>query len=783
MAEARSAVTEPRVHEIEEGKDNTSEFYLAFRQWRRSLVRRFYRTRNLIQNGLWPTKIWNLGGTVILLTGMCHVDSQITKPITDVVHWTEIHLHIPKGFPKDVKSFLASTVVGFGFFIVLYHVRRYALRLLLSYRGWMYEPPKSQSYTTLMWGLLVKVISGSHPTLYSCQQSLPRMPVPPLKTTIRDLLLSLKPLYEDKPEEFIQLEKEAEEFQKTIGPKLQRVLVLKSWWAANWVSDWWEKYIYLMGRSPLPINSNYYVMDQSYWKPTNRQTSRAASSVYQLMLVKQKTDREQVEALTIRNTIPVCMAQYERVFSTTRIPGEDIDELVHYSSSESKHIVVLHKGVMYKVDVFDCHGKIIPPQILEKQFNWIVVNASFQQEAMSEMCKSIPALTCLDRTTAARVRQQHFKEGINKESLDIVERSIIFISLETTCYEDMSERAKFLLHGDGKNIWFEKSINLLFFTDGRVGLNCEHSFADAPVVAHLQEFSMLGEVTDVYFTPDGYVIHADVPGKLIVTKPERLVWDVQEDLASSIRSALDLAKKNNADLELCVRDHSAYGKGFIKQCKVSPDAFIQMALQLTYYKNAGKFCLTYEASMTRLYLQGRTETVRTLSTDTVEFVRAMYNKSVSREGKIALFRKACEKHQRKYKDAMNGKAFDRHLFALFVASRGLGYDCEFLKKALMMPWTLSTSQQPQTQISWAPDCSLPQYSNKLSPGGGFGPVSDNGYGVSYMLPGNNKFFFHVSSKKCCNGTNAARFMDQLFESLQEIKTLFEGEEMEQKKDM
>lgn len=26
------------------------------------------------------------------------------------------------------------------------------------------------------------------------------------------------------------------------------------------VSDWWEEYIYLRGRSPLMVNSNYYVM-------------------------------------------------------------------------------------------------------------------------------------------------------------------------------------------------------------------------------------------------------------------------------------------------------------------------------------------------------------------------------------------------------------------------------------------------------------------------------------------------------------------------------------------
>ncbi len=36
-----------------------------------------------------------------------------------------------------------------------------------------------------------------------------------------------------------------------------------------------------------------------------------------------------------------------------------------------------------------------------------------------------------------------------------------------------------------------------------------------------------------------------------------------------------------------------------------------------------KFCLTYEASMTRLFREGRTETVRSCTVETCAFVRSM----------------------------------------------------------------------------------------------------------------------------------------------------------------
>ena len=61
------------------------------------------------------------------------------------------------------------------------------------------------------------------------------------------------------------MERLAREFESGIGQKLQRYLLVKSWWATNYVSDWWEDYVYLSGRSPLMINSNFYAVVR-YWK-------------------------------------------------------------------------------------------------------------------------------------------------------------------------------------------------------------------------------------------------------------------------------------------------------------------------------------------------------------------------------------------------------------------------------------------------------------------------------------------------------------------------------------
>lgn len=109
-----------------------------------------------------------------------------------------------------------------------------------------------------------------------------------------------------------------------------------------------------------------------------------------------------------------------------------------------------------------------------------------------------------------------------------------------------------------------------------------------------------------------------------------------------------------------------------------------------------------------------------------------------------MLRLACGQHQRGYQDAMCGKGIDRHLFCLYVVSKYLEVDSPFLKEVLSEPWRLSTSQTPHGQTS---KLDLAKHPDCISAGGGFGPVADDGYGVSYIIAGENLIFFHISSKR------------------------------------
>lgn len=136
-----------------------------------------------------------------------------------------------------------------------------------------------------------------------------------------------------------------------------------------------------------------------------------------------------------------------------------------------------------------------------------------------------------------------------------------------------------------------------------------------------------------------------------------------------------------------------------------------------------KFGLTYEAAMTRLFRGGRTDTIRSLSNDSRAFVESMADPKATDEERFELLKVATAKHSKDSKDATTGKGIDRHLFGLYVVSMGKEIESDFLAGALGKPWSLSTSQQPYQQC---PSLWSIKEGNIVCPGGGFGPVADDG---------------------------------------------------------
>lgn len=120
------------------------------------------------------------------------------------------------------------------------------------------------------------------------------------------------------------------------------------------------------------------------------------------------------------------------------------------------------------------------------------------------------------------------------------------------------------------------------------------------------------------------------------------------------------------DLDIVMLVFHHFGKDFPKSEKLSPDAFIQLALQLAYYRCAlpdhlphrgrgegscrqpaverghtethlpsriyGHSCATYESASLRMFHLGRTDTIRSASMDSLAFVKGMDDSNVPVRG-------------------------------------------------------------------------------------------------------------------------------------------------------
>lgn len=132
--------------------------------------------------------------------------------------------------------------------------------------------------------------------------------------------------------------------------------------------------------------------------------------------------------------------------------------------------------------------------------------------------------------------------------------------------------------------------------------------------------------------------------------PMRATWNLDIESKKVITQAVTANNEICDDLDLVIMTHSAFGKGFMKKARISPDAFFQLAMQLAYKRDSnGKRALTYEASVTRLFAQGRTETVRSLSNESAAFVDAMLDPSTTPADRVAKLKAAAEQHANLYK--------------------------------------------------------------------------------------------------------------------------------------
>lgn len=134
---------------------------------------------------------------------------------------------------------------------------------------------------------------------------------------------------------------------------------------------------------------------------------------------------------------------------------------------------------------------------------------------------------------------------------------------------------------------------------------------------------------------------------------KRIVWDISTYMKNAIRKAEAKISDMIPRVNLHVLDFSGYGKNFIVEQKMSPDAFIQVAFQVAYHRLYRECVTTYETLMTKRFFHGRTEAGFSVSKESMALAENF--DSAPKEERVAAIRKAVDAHVSMVKVGADGR--------------------------------------------------------------------------------------------------------------------------------
>ncbi|KAI7950444.1 hypothetical protein MJO29_009118 [Puccinia striiformis f. sp. tritici] len=607
---------------------------------------------------------------------------------------------------------------------------------------------------------------------------LPRLPVPPLEQSVKLYLRSIAPLLlqssgSDFEKEYQRREVWASELCAPggLGERLQnRLIDIDRSSPNNWLDDnYWIKLAYHSARSPLPVNSNWWILlkhDRDIpaaviegapetGRFTDWQLRRAATLIHRFMIFKGMLDRQEIIPDSSRS------ARWQRhwildsLYGITRVPHKPHDHL-NIPKRTSRHAIILARGHIYSLDILAPDYSLLPAKQIEANL-WSIVN----HVTLHPAAIPIGSLTGLDRDqwTDAREHLLSLDSTVNRDSLSAIEDGLFAL-----CLDDSTRPAGLQGHirtastnYDGYNRWFDKSFSFIVENNSRASVLGEHSPCDALIAAIITDFVLAEGVGPGLCDPT--VKAASHESENLGWK--KLEWVTDQRISQFIQDSKSTVESISKDSDSDLLIFDKYGTDYIKRSvRHSPDAYIQMAIQLAWFRQVGTVVSTYETGLTRLFKHGRTETIRTLSSESYAWVKAMdseedchliYN----------LFIQAISAHNSYTKKASLGRAFDRHFLGLRLQHRPsedgtlpeLFTDPVFAESS---EWQLSTSG-----IS----------AGERFIGTGFGCFG-RGYGINYLVAP-SRITFGIETKHSDPRTSASQFSEHLSQALIDIRILCE----------
>jgi len=591
----------------------------------------------------------------------------------------------------------------------------------------------------------MNITRSTKQSTFSRQDALPSLPLPSLEQTIDRLVESAACLCKDNPTTLQRLTKEATEAKKSESlQKIHTVLAQKAAMERNWLTPIWEEMAYLRARYPLFINTNIFLLRDSDFPLDGKQRDPIARAT--VLVDEMNNFRKQLMAETFPvealGNVPLCMAQYKKYYST-RIPQEGCDRLEVCKAQDLRYVTLMvDPGFMYAIEIDKCDAAAI---------KYCVQHAE-ELVAKGSREPILGALTTGDRDTWAKCRGLIANASPrNAQFFRMIEMSscIVSLDLKSPAITNFDEGIVRASHGNHRNRFYDKSYAFIVSSNGVCMQNCDHTPMDAIVTAGLTvddfiAYSKGHDVSSATGVPNGtHVIHMD--------------WDIPNEVHTLYTSVISPSTHHmlqHNQLVICY--FNKFGKGLLTKAKIHTDAFIQLSLQIAYYLDQeNKFAPVYESAMTRSFYEGRTETIRALTTQAMDFVKAYVSPGTPAGTLKELFASATKQHSKLTQNAVRGQGCDRHILGLKVVAA---------KEGVPLPALLTTNPEVQSSGRW-----LLSTSQMMGLGGigGFCHNVPEGYGACYFVRENL-----ISITLACNAesgkTDIKRFRGTLWNVMEDL---------------
>nr|XP_014345424.1 PREDICTED: peroxisomal carnitine O-octanoyltransferase [Latimeria chalumnae] len=543
------------------------------------------------------------------------------------------------------------------------------------------------------------------------QNSLPSLPVPSLDESLKKYLDAVKPFLSDP--ELQKTTEIVEKFQYGIGKELHQKLLERAKVRRNWLEEWWLNTAYLDVRMPSQLNVNFggpapYL--EHYWPPKDgTQLERGSIAVYYML---QYWNLIRIEQLPVHKTgsAPLDMDQFRMLYCTCKVPGVTRDSMINYFRTESEgkcptHLVVMCRGRVFAFDAVHDGRILTPPEIL--RFLGFIYFALCCYGGIHLVCN-------LAREYLINLDPR------NPSILETIQSSLFVISIDDASPYATAEDYK------------------------------QHAPYDAMVLVAMCYYIDC-EIKATEGKWKGSNVVCDIPW------PDELIFKVDQKVLEDIECAKQQYQQQASDIQIANSAFTSFGKALIKKKKLHPDTFVQLGLQLAYYKIHGGPGCCYETATTRRFYHGRTETMRPCTVEATEWCKAMLNPSFKPEKRRELMLNAFAKHNRLMSECQNGRGFDRHLLGLLLIAKDQGLpvpdlylDSAFTKSGGGGNFVLSTSLVGYTTVH-----------------GAVVPMVKHGYGFFYQIR-DDRIVAACTAWKSCPDTDAEKLYRNLCQSFHEM---------------